>query len=231
MERIVEPEWLDRLAPADPRAQRSRRDIQRLNRLIGHDRLVAKALKRAFGNHPPNEIVDLGAGNGRFFLPIARRLDTTWTNRRLILVDSADGFDPDIAEQFRRAGWNAKVEIFDALEWLRGLNGRRIGAVIGNHFFHQMHDSTLSEMFAHLSKSADAVIAAEPRRGAIPLLASHFVWLFGCASVTRYDAPVSFRAGFAGQELSALWPDKKNWELTERPAGWLSHLFVARRNY
>jgi hypothetical protein len=47
--------------------------------------------------------------------------------------------------------------------------------------------------------------------------------------VTRHDATVSVRAGFSGDELSALWPDKKNWQLTEHRTGFFSHLFVARR--
>ena len=38
------------------------------------------------------------------------------------------------------------------------------------------------------------------------------------------------RAGFAGRELSALWPDEAGWQLDERPAAPFSHLFVARRD-
>jgi hypothetical protein len=47
--------------------------------------------------------------------------------------------------------------------------------------------------------------------------------------VTCYDAVVSVRAGFAGHELSTLWPDKSNWRLTEQPAGAFSHLFIAQK--
>ncbi|HEX3890808.1 MAG TPA: FAD-dependent monooxygenase, partial [Verrucomicrobiae bacterium] len=50
-----------------------------------------------------------------------------------------------------------------------------------------------------------------------------------CNNVTRHDAIVSVRAGFSGEELSALWPDKKNWRLTERHSGLFSHLFVAQK--
>jgi hypothetical protein len=37
------------------------------------------------------------------------------------------------------------------------------------------------------------------------------------------------RAGFAGHDLSRLWPASQNWTLHERPAGWFSHLFIAQR--
>jgi hypothetical protein len=55
------------------------------------------------------------------------------------------------------------------------------------------------------------------------------LWAIGCNGVTQYDARVSVRAGFAGNELSALWPASGDWRLTERPAGLFSHLFVAQR--
>ena len=53
--------------------------------------------------------------------------------------------------------------------------------------------------------------------------------MIGCNAVTRHDAAVSVRAGFLGNELSALWPDQKNWQLTERRTGLFSHLFVAQK--
>jgi hypothetical protein len=53
--------------------------------------------------------------------------------------------------------------------------------------------------------------------------------MIGCNSVTQHDAPISVRAGFSGDELSALWPDKQNWWLTEQRVGAFSHLFIARR--
>jgi hypothetical protein len=40
---------------------------------------------------------------------------------------------------------------------------------------------------------------------------------------------VSVRAGFSGEELSALWPDRQTWRLTERRAGIFSHLFIAQK--
>jgi hypothetical protein len=39
----------------------------------------------------------------------------------------------------------------------------------------------------------------------------------------------SARAGFAGSELSALWPREGHWRLYEHPAAVFSHCFAARR--
>ena len=72
-------------------------------------------------------------------------------------------------------------------------------------------------------------VAVEPRRAVWPMFCSRLLWTIGCNSVTRHDAVVSVRAGFFGNELSMLWTDKKNWQLTEQSAGPFSHLFIARR--
>jgi SAM-dependent methyltransferase len=226
MQRIVEPEWLDELPADDPRAERSRRDIQRINRFTGHDRILSRALKSAFQKTAPQSIADLGAGNGNLLLNVARRL--RWRNVNAILVDRVNGFAPEVPAHFRDLGWRAETEISDALAWLHSLGDRKIDVVIANHFFHQIENRELAEIFSLLSKSANVVIAAEPRRGPWPLLCSKFVWLLGSAPVTCNDAPISVRAGFRGSELSELWPHKKNWQLTEHWAGWFSHLFIAR---
>jgi hypothetical protein len=47
-------------------------------------------------------------------------------------------------------------------------------------------------------------------------------------AVTRHDAPASVRAGFAGLELSALWPNEGRWELHESTR-LFAHCFVARK--
>ena len=45
--RVLEPETLDHLAPDDPVAQRSRRDLRRVNAFMGARRILARAMGRA----------------------------------------------------------------------------------------------------------------------------------------------------------------------------------------
>ena len=47
MERCVEPELLDELTPADPRAVRSRDDLVRVNAAMGNGGIMARALRLA----------------------------------------------------------------------------------------------------------------------------------------------------------------------------------------
>ena len=46
---------------------------------------------------------------------------------------------------------------------------------------------------------------------------------------SSFGAEASIAAGFVRKEISALWPDKTVWRLTERRAGLFSHLFVAKK--
>jgi hypothetical protein len=101
--------------------------------------------------------------------------------------------------------------------------------VIANLFLHHFEDTRLSELLRKIAEHAQLFIALEPRRARWPLFCSRLLWAIGCNDVTRHDAVVSVRAGFSGRELSSLWPDKNNWQLTEQSAGALSHLFIARK--
>ncbi|MEM8855938.1 MAG: hypothetical protein AAGD34_19705, partial [Pseudomonadota bacterium] len=72
-------------------------------------------------------------------------------------------------------------------------------------------------------------LATEPRRANTPYALSHCVGVVGANAVTRYDAVASVEAGFAGEELTALWPHKDGWALTERYAFPFMHVFCAVR--
>ena len=229
MERIVLPELLDVLPPKDQSALRSRRDLRRLNAWMGHPRIMARLLQINLQNHGPRQIVELGAGDGHFLLSVARRLRGQWPGAQATLVDRLDTLDPQTREQFKRLGWDVRAEIAEASEWLRRSPPNPTRAVISNLFLHQFDTEQLTELLRLAANSSRMVVALEPRRSWLPRLCGRLLWVIGCGPVTRHDAGISIRAGFAGCELSALWLDKKNWELAERPVGLFSHLFIARR--
>ena len=231
MERIVLPELLDVLPPRAASALRSRRDLRRLNTWMGHPYVMARVLKENSPAAAPREIVELGAGDGHFLLRVAKRLRGHWPDANATLVDRLDALDPQTREQFQRLGWRAHVETADATEWLRSETGalKPAKTIISNLFFHQFEPEPLAEMLRLAANGSRLVVALEPRRAWVPRLSGSLLWAIGCGPVTRHDAGISVRAGFSGHELSALWPDKTNWQLTERPVGLFSHLFIARR--
>jgi hypothetical protein len=96
-------------------------------------------------------------------------------------------------------------------------------------FLHHFDREQLARLLLKAASRAQMFVALEPRRSAWCLAFSRLVGFIGCNSVTQHDAPASVRAGFAGCELSSLWPPNEGWHLSEGAAGPFSHRFVAQR--
>ena len=76
--RRLEPETLDHLAPDDPSAQRSRRDLRRVNRVMGARAILFRALRRVVAEDrqgAPLRVLEIGCGDGLLMLDVARRCD------------------------------------------------------------------------------------------------------------------------------------------------------------
>jgi SAM-dependent methyltransferase len=231
MERVVQPELLDELPADDPRAVRSRRDLRRVNAWMGNAATLARALQEAFPTRAPRRLVEIGAGDGQFLLGIARNLFRRagrGNDCSAVLVDRQALLPAATQEHFTTFNWRVravKADVFDYFE-----NGAETAdAIIANLFLHHFPDEQLKNLFRLAHKKARVLIAVEPRRSHTALFCSRLLWLIGCNAVTRHDAVVSVRAGFAGRELSTLWPDPEPARLIERSAGLFSHLFVVRR--
>lgn len=228
-ERVVEPELLDVLPPADQRARRSRLDLRRLNWWMSHPQKMARALRENLDGICSPRITELGAGDGHFLLTVAHHLHSHCPNAEVTLVDRLDAFEDGLSENFQDLGWRAHTEITSVAEWLLHSKPASSDAIVCNLFLHQFQVPELTEMLRQSARCARVFVALEPRRSWLARFFGSFLWVIRCGPVTRHDAGISIRAGFSGPELSAIWPDKKNWELTEHSAGVFSHLFVARR--
>ena len=228
MKRIVQPEWLDTLPPDNPRAIHSRRDLRRVNRAMRHPEIMAGTLRSTRAGHRPKKITELGAGDGDFLLSLAQRMLGGQPVTMATLLDLQDNVSAGTLADFAALGWQAEVVIADAFDWSPPPGSD--GVVIANLFLHHFEDARLAGLLGRIARHADLFIALEPRRAAWPLFCSHLLWGIGCNDVTRHDAVISVKAGFNGHELSALWSDRIDWRLTERPAGAFSHLFIAQRN-
>jgi hypothetical protein len=148
----------------------------------------------------------------------------------LTLVDRLQLLAPETIEAFARLGWHGENVTSDVFDWLRTKSDESVDVIVANLFLHHFSAEELREMLRLCAERTQLFVAVEPRRAAIPLTFSKLLWAIGCNSVTRHDAVVSVRAGFAGKEISQLWPSYSRWELVECPAGLFSHLFVASRN-
>lgn len=219
--RALTPEILDFLAPDDPRAMRSRRDLARINAVMRQSAIMAKALMAC---PAPRVLADLGGGDGRFMLAVAKRLAKHWPGVRVAILDRQSLVSEKTQAGFAALGWRCETlqgDIFASLPQIEP------DIVTANLFLHHFDDAGLRRLLALIASRSRTFVACEPRRSAFALLGARLVFALGANGVTRHDAMASVRAGFCGRDLSALWPQDKTWTLDERAAFPFSHVFCA----
>lgn len=181
MNRALQPEILDYLAPHHPAARRSRRDLRLINLVMGNDRWLVRTL----GKHARSgeRWLELGAGDGR----LAARIGS----------GRCDALDLQPAPDFwpAAARWH-EADVRDFQQWAG------YGVVFANLFFHHLPEAALRRVGDGLRRHARVVVACEPLR------ARRYQWLFaglcpviGANDVTRHDGQVSIGAGFREDEL------------------------------
>lgn len=228
MERSLQAELLDELPADDPRAVGSRRDLRRINALMGNARLMARAVRGAASYAAPRRIVDLGAGDGALLLRWVRRMPSLAPGTEVLLVDCQDAADASVVTPLAARGLSPRKVQADALEWLRIQPAETGTWVLANLFLHHCTAESLRALFNALAEKAELFCACEPRRNWWSLAASKMLAVIGANAVTRQDAAVSVRAGFQGEEISALWPVDSRSRFREQRAGLFSHLFLAQ---
>lgn len=224
MKRRLETELLDHLAADDPAAIASRRDLERINLAMRAPAIMAAALARL---PRPRRLIDLGGGDGRFLLRVARQLPE-WRSVTALVADRQALLDDRTRAGFAALGWRCEMAQGEVRDTLDAMEDGAL--VMANLFLHHLDDGALAEIFRLLARRARGFVACEPRRDRLSLLGSHLVAVLGANHVSRHDAVVSVRAGFAAQELSALWPALPEWTVEERPALPFTHFFMARRH-
>jgi hypothetical protein len=238
--RVVAAETLDHLAPDDPVAMRSRRDLRRVHRVMGTHAIVCRGwralmLKKAVT--APLHVLELGAGDGSLLLGVARVLAPRWQRVQLTLLDRQSIVAPATLAGFAERGWSAQTEVIDVLEWAAGHEvsppgrpGQRWDLIVTTLFLHHFEGGDLDRLLAAVAARCDRFFACEPRRTRLALAGSHLIGAIGANAVTRGDAVLSVHAGFRDLEISARWPhDVRLWQTREFTAGLFSQCFSALR--
>jgi len=227
--RRVTPELLDGLPADDPRAKRSREDLRRIHRAMATLSIANRALDRGTVGFVPRTLLELGAGDGTLMLRLAQRRKRYWPDVRVTLLDRLPLVAPRTLEGLTQVGWAPRVVAMDVFDWLASPDATRWDVIFANLFLHHFSDAALQSLLREIAARSCVFLCCEPRRAVLALAGSHLIGLLGAGPVTRQDAVSSVHAGFLGRELSDLWPDRQDWDLTEQAAGLFSHCFLALR--
>jgi hypothetical protein len=162
-------------------------------------------------------------------LQLARRWSVFGVTAHVTLLDRHDLVSAETRRSFATLDWCVDSVAADVFAWLE-TPAPAVDVMLANLFLHHFPEQRLVTLLRLAAQRTNLFIACEPRRSPLALAASRWLWLLGCNGVTRHDAVASVRAGFAGHELSALWPSDTKRTLREQPAGWFSHGFIAKRH-
>jgi hypothetical protein len=212
MQRILEPELLDSLAPQDPDAVRSRRDLRLTNQILGNHRWLTGTLGPLL--REGEVALELGAGTGE----LGRRL-------------AANGVAADGIDRCPRPGQWPCTRAWHVGD-LRTFSGYdRYPVVFGNLIFHHFDERELRTLGEILQRHARFIVACEPaRRRSSQTLFAAIAPLFRANRVTLHDAHVSIAAGFVGDELPrALGLAPSAWDCRCSTTLLGSYHMVARR--
>jgi hypothetical protein len=196
--RVVVNELLDHLAPDDPEARRSRRDLRRINFLMGNERWIYRAAKR-FPTAAALGISEIGAGDGSLIGKLAGLF-------RLVPMMAYD-LAPRPAELDPRVKW-IQGDLFGQPSPGPG------GMVVANLLLHHFEGEALLAL-GRWMEGAGVVIFNEPDRGWLPHVLGGLMWPW-INRVTRHDMHVSISAGFTRGEISSLLGlDSRVWHFEE----------------
>ena len=179
MLRQVLPEILDHLPADDPEAIRSRRDLRRINFLMGNERWIVGEARRM----KPASIVELGAGEGML-------------SGKLATIAPVESYDlaPRPVALDARVTWH-QGDLFAAPPAVGDL-------LVANLFLHHFEGDSMRHL-ARWCSGFQSLCFVEPLRtvGSLRLGATMLPFV---NRVTRHDMPVSIRAGFVPGELPEL---------------------------
>ena len=211
--RLVQPELLDGLAADSPAARASRRDLRRINRLLGSAGWFGAQVREHY--RVGESLLEVGAGGGELggvfhaIVPDLAGLDRAprpqdWPRTALWFQTNALNF----------AGWTS------------------FPIIVGNLFFHHFEPEQLQQIGFQLGRHARVIIASEPlRRPRTATLFALVCALIRAHPVTRHDGRVSITAGFRDDELPRLLgldPAAWSWSVSETWSG-ASRLVAERR--
>jgi hypothetical protein len=189
MPRFVQPEILDGLPPCNIDAIASRRDLVKINSLMGNYRWIRARIK-ASTSTTESRYLEIGAGDGTLAKQLRRHLPT--------------GSYHALDQSSQPAAWPADFK-WIATDLLQFRNYATYTHLIANLILHHFESDALKALGAQIQRSGlRQLIVCEPCRRPIHKLQLRAGKCIGFNYVTLNDGCISVDAGFRGHELPEL---------------------------
>jgi hypothetical protein len=199
--RVIRPEILDHLEADDPSALRARRDLCRINVLMGNRHWVKRSLRRALRNQPnaagQARFIEIGAGDGR----LCRKILGWFPGASVTGLD----FAPRPHDLPEAISWR-QGDLFEQLP--NSVGDALIAVMILHHFANEQ----LIQLGGMLH-GFQVLCLCETWRVRFPHLLGGLLRPFNGA-VARHDLHASINAGFIKGELPRLL-GLSNWHVEE----------------
>jgi len=207
MQRTVQLEILDHLPACNIDAIASRRDLVKINCLMGNFRWMRSAIKSE-RNRAALRYLEIGAGDGHL-------------GQRLIRSASIEHYDA-IDLSSRPNSWPQSAQWF-ARDLLSFDGYGDYTHIVANLILHHFESVQLAELGESIQRSGvRCILANEPCRRALHKYQLRAGKLIGFNYVTLNDGCVSIDAGFRGDELPELLGlsrEQWTWQISETLMG------------
>jgi ubiquinone/menaquinone biosynthesis C-methylase UbiE len=198
---VSSPEKLDEPSLPFEEAERSLKDLGRINRLLlGALPLKRTLLPRLGRWTEPRRVLDLGTGTGEVAADVARAAARRGAPVKIV------GLDSKLRHLVigRRTGSDQLRVVADAtaLPFRDGAFEWSFSTLFFHHFEADANGRVLAEM-RRVSRAGAAVVDLRPSRLAVRLLSLVFR-LIGASEVTRHDGKVSFERSWSLADVARL---------------------------
>lgn len=209
----TEPEMLDRPSLPFAEAERSLRELGRVNRLLLGSLPLRRTLLPRLGRWTqPRRALDLGTGTGEVADELARAAARRGAPLRIV------GLDLKLRHLVvgRRLGVDQLRVVADAtaLPFRDGTFEWSFSTLFFHHFDGEANRRIAAEM-RRVAAAGAAVVDLRRNRLGLRLL-DLFFFLFRIGEVTRHDGRVSFRRSWSIAEVARLFADQPVLELRRR---------------
>jgi SAM-dependent methyltransferase len=207
-QRATDPEIMDDFTCSGEVVERTLRELDVINRLLGGNGVTMSGLKQ-MGKLPsssgnPLTIADLGCGSGDLLRRFARYARRNGITVKLTGIDA----NPSIVDYARNHSADYPEISYESVDVLSPeFATRNYDIICGTLFFHHFDDDTLSRLLPQLVRQATlGVLINDIHRHWLAYYSIRWLtrW-FSSSSMVRYDAPLSVQRAFTRDDWDRVF--------------------------